>query len=78
LERLAIEHLLADVVVDLYLQLVRIRRAIPSPRERLGKPIDVGSAHHDVPVGTPGLGVAATKYSEQQATKQQKVKQWLA
>ena len=78
LDRRAIEHFLADVVLDLRLQLGRIGWAMPGPRKRCGKAVDVGPADHDLPVGPAGIGVAATEYGEYQTAKQQKVQQWLA
>ena len=77
-ERGAIQHLLADVILDLRLQLVRGGRAMPGPREPRGQAVDVGCAHDDLPVGDAGVGAAAAEDREQHAAEQQEVQQRLA
>ena len=77
-ERGAVQHLLADVVPDLRLQLVGGGRAVPGLREARGQAVDVRGAHHDLPVGRVALRPAAAEDGEQHAAEQQEVQQRLA
>ena len=74
----AVQHLLADVILNLRLQFVCDGRAMPGPRESRGEAVDIGVAHDDLRVIDGGVDAAAAEDREQHAAEQQEMQQRFA